>query len=1057
MIDDRKLIMLKHYEAMSSIDEDLLLDALPPSLAEGGPAPRRGRNGRRRDPDEDSALGRFMSSPLAAAVLSVVIGIAVVIGVAALGRMEPPMSERPPAAGTEDPTPPEAADMLLPGTVPFAPESADYTIATDLLVSPDATRLDITITAREPGTDLQTVGGWRVEKLLGPAWNGVACNPEYGWEVPAEPGVVATCTHWLEITDGSFTPGLYRLHAMEHNGKEYESVAYCEFAVDDGSGYYKTWTEADFADAPYAKQSYTVSAAETVPYGTKEITLTFTGQKGTTSLCVPVACRLVKLDGTAGAGAAFAIAIEKLGFSAAAQVDIAPEAVDDFVPTLTQTYELLNPAAVTPGRYRVYNVDSEGVVCATCELEIVGEELGWPGEPATDQPYTITASLSRGQSSASLSITYRATKPGVELEPHFQFHLEKIKGEPDTDSIQWIGTAEGIIALPEDERSYATCSKSWIITNPEVMKPGVYRVYATDYDGNVIATADVDWLVDETADGVRYIYRDTARYEALCEVYDLPNYLERNESYPDMAARIGCELEPSSPVIYALPGRIFSVPFRVTPMSADYDPTDFEVTYHLSGDIYTYEPIAEVVSLHKEELLSEQDGTVVDIPVLSGDSGEYRGLAIRTITSGVASLKVTVTHRDTGAEYTFTQYIVIAGAVPTEGLVTLSNRRGYSLCPELYFEYVNQWDPGTNGNPGGMMHGDGNGLPPLGELWYELDQSPIYWDGDLTLSAPEGYTMSLYDIYDMNFRKVSRPEGTTTVSEVIAALPDGQYYVLMSVRYRGQYIEEADDYESTGYGMAFKVVRYDANVSDGAQGDEVETEVKENSGQTLPTPTVTVSSLKDYFFTDLNRDSALDNFNPALSKPGEESPLYPDSVEQEDRSDLIGRTYSIRLTPEVTDASLAPDGLGYGLGYLHYGEDTSDSSPIPQDEYLIVYLEGPGLDLVLKFKTFFGSTEAFRRAVESGDDFTAFLCDCVHVSTAFGYAPYVLSTGNTLDVPLGAPYTASYATAAGFSTPRYRADNSTELSFALLDPAADQGLTNYDAFLRHFGLWNGGR
>ncbi len=82
---------LDAYVVLNELDEDLVLDAIPPAWGAGGVAPKRRRDG-------DSAYGRFMRSPMAAAVLSVIASAAVLSGMIALGRHA---STTPGAAITE--------------------------------------------------------------------------------------------------------------------------------------------------------------------------------------------------------------------------------------------------------------------------------------------------------------------------------------------------------------------------------------------------------------------------------------------------------------------------------------------------------------------------------------------------------------------------------------------------------------------------------------------------------------------------------------------------------------------------------------------------------------------------------------------------------------------------------------------------------------------------------------------------------------------------------------------------------------------------------------------
>ncbi len=132
----------------------------------------------------------------------------------------------------------------------------------------------------------------------------------------------------------------------------------------------------------------------------------------------------------------------------------------------------------------------------------------------------------------------------------------------------------------------------------------------------------------------------------------------------------------------------------------------------------------------------------------------------------------------------------------------------------------------------------------------------------------------------------------------------------------------------------------------------------------------TVESLKDYFLSDLNRESASRDPDETIPPPGTE--VSPEDVPHGSYIGVIGRTYMIRLTPEVTEASaLSP---GNGMGYLHYTDPKASASE--NAERLTVYLEAPGYDLILTFETTFGNTAAFREVVSNQDYFPAKLIAC---------------------------------------------------------------------------------
>ncbi len=68
------------YDMLGNLDEDVILDALPPSFAAVTPAKISRSKGR---------LDGFLSSPVAAAVLSGVVAIGILIAIVLAGRQDP--------------------------------------------------------------------------------------------------------------------------------------------------------------------------------------------------------------------------------------------------------------------------------------------------------------------------------------------------------------------------------------------------------------------------------------------------------------------------------------------------------------------------------------------------------------------------------------------------------------------------------------------------------------------------------------------------------------------------------------------------------------------------------------------------------------------------------------------------------------------------------------------------------------------------------------------------------------------------------------------------------
>lgn len=448
--------------------------------------------------------------PLWGPIAACLAGLLVVAGLVALIGLEGGLPGWfGPGEEPGDTTPTYSAiEVLLPGKVLFAPTPGDFTISVAPMVAGDANGLSVTMQAGSLGAPLSNADGWRLENLTDPTWDGDVVYDLLAWEMDGTDGNYTRYEQQLSFTQ-SLTPGIYRLHAMASQNGELRSVAYCEFAVDDERGTYKTWTEADFADAPVLDATYTISADATVPYGSSEIRITATAKNGGHSFTGPATFRLVKLDGEpAGAGACF---VGKEGLSFASNLDADPHS--NAVATAEQVCRIINPAACTPGRYRIYNVADDGTVYATCEFEIVGDALGWPGEgeggaggadsdethpfpEAEEKPYTITAVIDDYDNGKTgyLTITYKGARQGESLmPPSSNLRVVKIDGVANPADLQIITTEEGypVIQPTEENDNYAVFSKKHTIMNADAMLPGVYRVYALNDEGAFIDYYDV--------------------------------------------------------------------------------------------------------------------------------------------------------------------------------------------------------------------------------------------------------------------------------------------------------------------------------------------------------------------------------------------------------------------------------------------------------------------------------------------------------------------------------------------------------------------------------------
>ncbi len=503
------------YEIMTDLRDDFIDEAeldtrFVPMAAYNG---RQNHGTRPSHRCGKSALARFLNSNWGVASVSLLIAFGVLI---AILRVEPgigsggesgTIAEQPPVV--ENPTPTVSA--LLPGKVPFAAEPTNYTIFVDsLLYAIDTTlpfniTLTVTLTANTPGESVLFLNDWRLENLTDSDSSCSLSYTEEGYE-QFTPAADQVATHSKSLYTKDLTPGIYRLHNMSGN----RSVAYCEFAVDDEYGTYRTWVASDITQS--AEGSYTISTAPTIPYGTSALEVTFTSVSPTTSLTVAPTLRLVKLDEPA-AGAGACLPLYDWCQTVVADTDT-PTSL-----SCSNTWDIINPAACTPGHYRLYAM-SGNAYTAYCDFEITEGALGWPGaseadtstasgtheptdsgtlayEPADVRPFTVEVdTMSYGQN--RLTVHYRATKPGVTLcNPSTQIALTRLNGETETavENIL-ISTDDEIVQVdPSDEHGgYAAFSKTHIIESPDMLLPGTYRLYALE-QGRYIAYCDFEVLL----------------------------------------------------------------------------------------------------------------------------------------------------------------------------------------------------------------------------------------------------------------------------------------------------------------------------------------------------------------------------------------------------------------------------------------------------------------------------------------------------------------------------------------------------------------------------------
>ena len=111
--------------------------------------------------------------------------------------------------------------------------------------------------------------------------------------------------------------------------------------------------------------------------------------------------------------------------------------------------------------------------------------------PAADRTYTVTTPETLEYGAQGLSITVKAAEPGVSLTPHRNYRIVKLAGPANGTDASWMQTAEAVEVMPSEENGgYAVYGDSLTFTNPDQWLPGLYRMYALNWDEEYIDYCD---------------------------------------------------------------------------------------------------------------------------------------------------------------------------------------------------------------------------------------------------------------------------------------------------------------------------------------------------------------------------------------------------------------------------------------------------------------------------------------------------------------------------------------------------------------------------------------
>ena len=111
--------------------------------------------------------------------------------------------------------------------------------------------------------------------------------------------------------------------------------------------------------------------------------------------------------------------------------------------------------------------------------------------PAEDRAYTVTTPETLEYGAQGLSITVKAAEPGVSLTPHRNYRIVKLAGPANGKDANTMLTAEAVTVMPTEENGgYAVFKDSGTFMNPDQWLPGLYRLYALNWDEEYVDYCD---------------------------------------------------------------------------------------------------------------------------------------------------------------------------------------------------------------------------------------------------------------------------------------------------------------------------------------------------------------------------------------------------------------------------------------------------------------------------------------------------------------------------------------------------------------------------------------
>lgn len=160
---------------------------------------------------------------------------------------------------------------------------------------------------------------------------------------------------------------------------------------------------------------------------------------------------------------------------------------------------------LTVGTYRLHATEFDGekyVSVAYCTFTVGdpttpedttadGVETEVEYSPAEERLYTVTTPDGITYGAAGLSITVMAVEQGVSLVPHRNYRIVKLAGPANGEGAACRQTAEGVEIRPTPENGDYAVFEDWItLVNPDEWLPGIYRLYALNYDNEYVDYCD---------------------------------------------------------------------------------------------------------------------------------------------------------------------------------------------------------------------------------------------------------------------------------------------------------------------------------------------------------------------------------------------------------------------------------------------------------------------------------------------------------------------------------------------------------------------------------------